>query len=314
MSLPLLETPIQTRPLQGRNALVTGGATGIGAEIGRALATAGATVAVNHLGQDPDAHALLAAFERAGSPGIAFNADLTDPGSVRTMADLVRTEIGPVDILVNNAGSYPRVAWQDTDEAAWTYSLGVNLTAHYRTCHAFTPGMVERRWGRIVNIGSVNARAGRTNLVAYSTAKAGLLGLTRSLARELGPYGICVNTVLPGAIQVEAENTLPAQHRARPGDQIKRQCVPRRGRPEDVAALVAFLVGPLCLVHHGAVHPRRRRLAAPLRPSTSKETNRNDRTSPRRPRHRRRHDAGHPPNQAWHPRVLGSARRRRRAQ
>ncbi|MEU9927529.1 SDR family oxidoreductase [Streptomyces anulatus] len=82
------------------------------------------------------------------------------------------------------------------------------------------------------------------NLVAYSAAKARLLGLTRSLARELGPFGICVNTVMPGAIQVEAENTLPAQHRARPEDQIKRQCVPRRGRPEDVAAPAAFLVGP----------------------------------------------------------------------
>ncbi|MFF3391012.1 SDR family NAD(P)-dependent oxidoreductase [Streptomyces sp. NPDC002669] len=175
---------------------------------------------------------------------MAVNADLTDPGAVRTMADLVNAEIGPVDILVNNAGSYPRVAWQDTDETAWNYSLDVNLTVHYRACHALTPGMIQRRWGRIVNIGSVNARAGRTNLVAYSTAKAGLLGLTRSLARELGPYGICVNTVLPGAIQVEAENALPARHRARPEDQIKRQCVPRRGRPEDVAALVAFLVGP----------------------------------------------------------------------
>ncbi|MER5929909.1 SDR family oxidoreductase [Streptomyces sp. NPDC002054] len=85
---------------------------------------------------------------------------------------------------------------------------------HYRTCHAVTPGMIERRWGRIVNIGSVHAR------------------------------GVCVNTVMPGAIQVEAENTIPAQHRARPEDQIKRQCVPRRGRPEDVAALVAFLGGP----------------------------------------------------------------------
>ncbi|WP_330237480.1 SDR family oxidoreductase [Streptomyces sp. NBC_00525] len=94
------------------------------------------------------------------------------------------------------------------------------------------------------NAGSINAQAGRTNLVAYSTAKAGLLGLTRSFARELGPYGICVNTVMPGVIQVEAESTLPAQYRARPEDQIKYQCVPRRGRPEGVAALVAFLVGP----------------------------------------------------------------------
>ncbi|MFD9357560.1 SDR family NAD(P)-dependent oxidoreductase [Streptomyces sp. NPDC060031] len=148
------------------------------------------------------------------------------------------------DILVNNAGSYPRVSWEDTDEAAWNYFLDVNLTAHYRTCHALTSGVIERRWVRIVNIGSVNAGAGRTNLVAYSTAKAGLLGLTRSLARELGPYGVCVNTVLPGAIEVEAETAIPAHHRARPEDQINRQCVPRRGRPEDVAALVAFLVGP----------------------------------------------------------------------
>ncbi|WP_405195351.1 SDR family oxidoreductase [Streptomyces anulatus] len=106
----------------------------------------------------------------------------------------IGAEIGPVDILVNNVGFYPRVAWQDTDETAWNYSLDVNLTAHHRTYHVRTPGMIERRWGRIVSIGSVN--------------------------------------------------TCPAQHRSRPEDQIKRQCVPRRGRPEDVAALVAFLVGP----------------------------------------------------------------------
>ncbi|MFE2159537.1 SDR family NAD(P)-dependent oxidoreductase [Streptomyces lydicus] len=244
MPLPLLETALQSRPLQGRTALVTGGATGIGAEIGRALAAAGAVVAINHLGQEQEAQSLLAVFDRSGSLGVAINADLTDPEAVHTMTDRVRAEAGSIDILVNNAGAYPRVPWQDTDEGAWNYSLDVNLTAHYRACHAVTPGMVERRWGRIVNIGSVNARAGRTNLVAYSTAKAGLLGLTRSLARELGPYGVCVNTVLPGAIQVEAESVIPAHHRARPKDQINRQCVPRRGRPEDVAALVAFLVGP----------------------------------------------------------------------
>ncbi|WP_281292837.1 SDR family oxidoreductase [Streptomyces qinzhouensis] len=111
-------------------------------------------------------------------------------------------------------------------------------------CRAVTPGMAARRWGRIINIGSVNARAGRPGLTAYSTAKAGLIGLSRSPARELGPAGICVNTVLPGAIQVEAENYLPAHHRARPQDQIRRQCVQRRGRPEDVAAAVVFLAGP----------------------------------------------------------------------
>jgi 3-oxoacyl-[acyl-carrier protein] reductase len=104
--------------------------------------------------------------------------------------------------------------------------------------------MVDRLWGRIVNIGSINARAGRAGLVAYSSAKAGLLGLTRSLARELGPHGICVNAVLPGAIQVDAETAIPQQHRVLPEDQVRRQCVPRRGRPEDVAAAVVFLASP----------------------------------------------------------------------
>ncbi|MET9694967.1 SDR family oxidoreductase [Streptomyces sp. NPDC006514] len=109
---------------------------------------------------------------------------------------------------------------------------------------AFTPAMVERGWGRIINVSSVNARIGRPGLTTYSTAKAGLLGLTPSLARELGSHGITVNTVLPGAIQVPAENALPAHHRARLEDQIARQCVPRRGQPEDVAAAIAFLANP----------------------------------------------------------------------
>ncbi|WP_242640653.1 SDR family NAD(P)-dependent oxidoreductase [Streptomyces kasugaensis] len=95
----------------------------------------------------------------------------------------------------------------------------MNLTAHYRVCRALTPAMTERRWGRIVIIGSVNARAGRPGLVAYSTAKAGLQGFTRSLARELGPHGVCVNTVLPGAIQVNAEHHVPARHRTTPAEQ-----------------------------------------------------------------------------------------------
>ncbi|MFB8041647.1 SDR family oxidoreductase [Streptomyces hydrogenans] len=105
--------------------------------------------------------------------------------------------------------------------------------------------MIECRWGRIMHIGSVNACAGRTNRVAYSTAKVELLGPTRSLARELGPYGICVHTVLPGAIQCEAENA-PVRHRARPEGQIKRQGVPRRVRPEPSGPTAAtpMLPGP----------------------------------------------------------------------
>ncbi|RAY16685.1 short-chain dehydrogenase [Actinomadura craniellae] len=241
MPLSVREAPLRSRPLHGRIALVTGAATGIGAEIARALAAAGAAVAVNHLAQHEEADVIVQSLPYEG---VAVHGDLTDPAQVTAIHDQVRARLGPVDVLVNNAGSYPRVPWPDTDEAAWAYSLEVNLTAHYRVCQALTPAMTERRWGRIINIGSVNARAGRAGLVAYSAAKAGLHGLTRSLARELGPHGVCVNTVLPGAIQVDAEHDIPLQHRTAPAEQIRRQCVPRRGRPEDVAAAVAFLAAP----------------------------------------------------------------------
>ncbi|MFF4285621.1 MULTISPECIES: SDR family NAD(P)-dependent oxidoreductase [Streptomyces] len=244
MTTPLLAPPLTTRPLQGRVALITGAATGIGAATARALASAGATVAIGHYAQIDQARSALEEVRRLGADGIEVNADLTDPDAVDLMARQISSEVGPVDILVNNAGAYPRMTWHETDETAWSHALDVNLTLHYRMSHAVTPAMIDRQWGRIINVSSVNARAGRPGLTAYSTAKAGLLGLTRSLARELGPHGVCVNTVLPGAIQVDAENTLPAHHRARPEDQIARQCVPRRGQPDDVAAAIAFLAAP----------------------------------------------------------------------
>ncbi|MGX1760447.1 SDR family NAD(P)-dependent oxidoreductase [Streptomyces lydicus] len=242
MTTPLLAAPLTTRPLQGRVALITGAATGIGAATARALASA--TVAIGHYAQIDQARTALEEVRRLGADGIEVSADLTDPDAVGLMASQVASEVGPVDILVNNAGAYPRMTWHETDATAWSHALDVNLTIHYRMSHAVTPSMINRQWGRIINVSSVNARAGRPGLTAYSTAKAGLLGLTRSLARELGPHGICVNTVLPGAIQVDAENTLPAHHRARPEDQIARQCVPRRGQPDDVAAAIAFLAAP----------------------------------------------------------------------
>ena len=232
------------QPLRGRTALVTGGATGIGAAIACALSRAGAAVAIGHLSQQRQADDVLQRITTEDGSALAVQADLTDPAAVQHLVWYVHDQLGTIDILVNNAGAYPRVSWERTDESAWHAALEINLTSCYRTCHAVSPEMVVRRWGRIVNIGSATARSGRRGLVAYSAAKAGLLGFTRSLARELGPFGVCVNTVVPGAIQVEAETTVPEQDRTPPAEQIRRQCVPRRGRPEDVAAAVAFLVSP----------------------------------------------------------------------
>jgi 3-oxoacyl-[acyl-carrier protein] reductase len=238
------EPAVASHPLRGRTALVTGGATGIGAAIACTIARAGAVVAVSHLAQPDAAADVLARIAAGQGEAIAIHADLTEPDAVAEMVRQASSQIGSIDILVNNAGAYPRVSWEHTDDLAWHTALEVNLTSCYRACSAVTPAMTACRWGRIVNIGSTTARSGRAGLVAYSSAKAGMLGLTRSLARELGPYGVCVNTVVPGAIQVEAEAAIPAADRTPPAEQVRRQCVPRRGRPEDVAAAVAFLVSP----------------------------------------------------------------------
>ncbi|MGW0752942.1 SDR family NAD(P)-dependent oxidoreductase [Streptomyces sp. NPDC002587] len=180
MTAPLLDQPLTARPRQGRTALVTGGATGIGAATARALAAAGATLALTHYDQIEQARALLGEVRRLGSGGIEVSADLTGPSAVELMASQVASELGPVDIPVNNADAYARLTWHETDEAAWAQAL--DLTIHYRACHAVTP---------------------------YATARAGLLGLGRSLARELGPHGICVNRVLPARSRTTPRTASP---------------------------------------------------------------------------------------------------------
>ena len=232
------------RPLTGQTALVSGGATGIGAAIVLALAQAGATVAINHVDQESQARTICDRVAAAGGAASAVQADLRNAAQIAIMHDAVHSRYGAIDILVNNAGAYPRVDWLDLTEDQWTDAIETNLNIHYRLTRAVSPQMIARRHGRIINIGSVTASAGRAGLVAYSAAKAGLDGFTRSLARELGPNNICVNTVAPGAIDVERENRLPDHHRTPVPAQLARQCLPRRGQPADIAAAVAFLAGP----------------------------------------------------------------------
>ncbi len=244
MTAVMPEAPLTlSQPLRGKTALITGAATGIGAAIAKAFATAGATVAVNHLAQHDQAAQLIHRLGQTAT-AVSVSADLTNASEVRSMTGEILAAVGPVDILVNNAGAYPRVPWHEMTDTDWAFALETNLTIHYRVTRAFTTAMITRRWGRIINISSVTARVDRRTHVAYGAAKAGLLGLTRSLARELGPHGICVNTVLPGAIQVDAENMIPPPHLTPPEEQLRRQCVPRRGQPEDVAAAVTFLATP----------------------------------------------------------------------
>ncbi|WP_431951213.1 SDR family NAD(P)-dependent oxidoreductase [Actinacidiphila sp. bgisy167] len=228
-------------PLNGRTALVTGATGGLGSAIARRLAADGATVALAHLHDDQAAADLATRITDSGGTAIPLAADVREAEAVRTLSHLAHDRLGPIDILVSNAGAYPRQPWMETTQAHWDDALATNLTSHYLLAHELTPSITAAGWGRIITIGSVLATAGRHDLAGYVSAKAGLEGLTRALARELGHAGVTSNCVAPGSIRVPAEDTVVDDPEAMTARQLARQCVQRRGRPDDVAAAVAFL-------------------------------------------------------------------------
>ncbi|MGW3331813.1 SDR family NAD(P)-dependent oxidoreductase [Streptomyces rubiginosohelvolus] len=228
-------------PLNGRTALVSGATGGLGSAIARRLAADGAAVALAHFDDDLAAAELTAHITDSGGAAISLAADLRDAEAVRALCHQAHDQLGPIDIMISNAGAYPRRPWTETTPAHWDEALTSNLTSHYLLAHELTPAMTAAGWGRIITIGSVIAAAGRHDLAGYISAKAGLEGLTRALARELGPAGITANCVAPGSIRVPAEDTVVDDPEAMTARQLARQCVQRRGRPEDIAAAVAFL-------------------------------------------------------------------------
>jgi 3-oxoacyl-[acyl-carrier protein] reductase len=228
-------------PLNGRTALVTGATGGIGTAIARRLAADGAAIVIAHLGDWDTAQALTEDITNDGGTARPLEADLRDPGAIHTLCTQAHVRPGPIDILVSNAGAYPRTTWPETTPDVWDAMLATNLTSHYLLAHELTPGMAERGWGRIITLGSVLATTGRHDLSAYISAKAGLEGLTRALARELGPADITANCVAPGSIRVPAEESVVADPEAMTARQLARQCIQRRGHPTDIAAAVAFL-------------------------------------------------------------------------
>ncbi|MGW1976142.1 SDR family NAD(P)-dependent oxidoreductase [Streptomyces sp. NPDC001889] len=228
-------------PLNGHTALVTGATGGLGSAIARRLAADGATVALAHLDDDRAAAELATHITDSGGTAIPLGADLRDAESVAALCHQAHDRLGPIGILVSNAGAYPRRPWPEMTPTHWDDALATNLTSHYLLAHELTPAMTAAGWGRMITIGSVLATAGRHDLAGYISAKAGLEGLTRALARELGPAGITTNCVAPGSIRVPAEDTVVDDPEAMTVRQLARQCVQRRGRPDDVAAAVAFL-------------------------------------------------------------------------
>ncbi len=184
--------------LAGKVALVTGAAQGIGEAVARAFASEGARVCVADVALDR-AQALAAELSAAGAQAIASRCDVASRADVAATVADVQTRLGGVDILVNNAGIIRPAMLHKMDEEQWDRVVAVHLKGAFNCLRAVAPGMIERRYGRIINVTSVAGLLGTIGQINYSAAKAGIVGLTMSAARELAPYGITVNAIAPGA-------------------------------------------------------------------------------------------------------------------
>jgi NAD(P)-dependent dehydrogenase (short-subunit alcohol dehydrogenase family) len=226
--------------LEGRTAIVTGAATGIGKAIAIRLADAGATIAVVDLNLSGAEEVAAALPNRS----FAVQADVADANSVRRSVDQVLEHTGQIDILVNNAGIAGPAAyiWEQTDED-WQRNIAINLTGVFNFCRAVVPHMRSRSYGRIVNIASIAGKEGNPRMIPYSATKAGVIGLTKSLGKELATDGICVNAVSPAVIQTQILDQLTEQQIAYMTDRIPMK---RTGRPEEIAHVVHFLSSSEC--------------------------------------------------------------------
>jgi len=224
--------------LAGRVALVTGGSRGIGRATCLALAARGAAVAVLCRSRIDQAEEVVQQIHTGGERSLAIQADVLDPGAIKRSVQEAVAGLGAVDILVNNLGTLTDGLVADTNDEEWERSLAVNLGSAFRYARECIPAMKERRWGRIVNLSSQAAYTGSSNHAHYAAAKSGLLGLTFSLAKELGAYGITVNAVAPGRIVTDM---LLGTMAGREEEWIRQTPLQRFGRPEEVAGPIAFL-------------------------------------------------------------------------
>ncbi len=222
-----------TGGLEGRTALVTGGGKGIGRAISRALAAMGARVVVNYRSDAAVADATALEVE-----GIAVRCDVTDGEAVQAMVK----GIGRVDVLVNNAGDVRYNLLLRLRPEDWEHVVRTDLTSAYHTTRAVMPGMLRARWGRIVNMASVVGITGNPGQANYAAAKAGLIGFTKAVAREVGSRGITCNAVAPGYVRTELTRGSMTEEMV--AEIVKRTPLQREGTPEDVAAAVAFLCSP----------------------------------------------------------------------
>jgi NAD(P)-dependent dehydrogenase (short-subunit alcohol dehydrogenase family) len=220
-------------------ALVTGGATGIGAATVKALAEEKISVALQYSSSQVEAKKLSDQLNAQGFKVEIFQADLSQKGSAENLVAQVKQKLGDIDILINNAGVMSDASIIQMSDALWDEAININLTAAFKLIRACAPSMVSKKWGRVINISSQVALTGSANHAHYATAKAGLLGLTYSAAKEYGASGVTVNAVLPGRIETKmiADRSI-----GRLDEWLSQTPLNRLGRPEEVASMINFLV------------------------------------------------------------------------
>ncbi len=227
-----------SKELEGEIALVTGASRGIGKAIAEQLAAQGATV-IGTATSDGGAENITAYLTSAGGKGMCLN--VTDADSIAAVMKAITDDFGPVSILVNNAGITKDNLLMMMKEDQWNDIIETNLTSVYRLSKAVVRTMMKKRKGRIINIASVVGLTGNPGQTNYSASKAGMLGFTKSLAREIGSRNITVNCVAPGFIDTDMTRELPEEQREA---LIKQIPLSRLGDPADIAAAVTFLAGP----------------------------------------------------------------------
>ena len=227
-------------PLSGQTAIVTGGATGIGEAIAARLAASGARVAI----VDLDIEGAERVAGAIGGGAFALRANVTHSAQVEEVVESVLARTGRIDILVNDAGMAGKAApiWEQTNDD-WDRNIALNLTAIFYFCRAVIPHMRSRRYGRIVNIASIAGKEGNPRMVAYSASKAGVIGLTKSLGKEVATDGVCVNAVAPAVVRTRILDQVTPEQVQYMTDKIPMK---RTGTPEEIAAVVHFLCGPEC--------------------------------------------------------------------
>jgi len=221
-----------------KTALVTGGSRGIGAAAVRRLCRDGYGVAINYNGSEDKALALSSELSSFGYSVFAVRCDVSDSAQVSAMFALVREKLGEVDLLVNNAGIAQQKLFTDITDGDWLNMIGTDLSGTFYTCREALPYMIRRKAGKIINISSMWGQTGASCEVHYSAAKAGVIGLTRALAKEVGPSGITVNCISPGVVDTDMMSQFSPED-------IKALCeeIPlgKLATADDIAGVISFL-------------------------------------------------------------------------